>query len=460
MTGRILVVDDEPNMAELLEEDLRRRGYDVDAFTKPEEALAALRERDYDTLLTDLRMPRMTGLELCRKAGELKPDVPVVLMTAFGSMESAVEALRAGADDFITKPVELDLLALTLQRSIDRARMRERVKTLESALDDSAVFGELIGESDPMKRLFEQLRRVAPSDASVLITGESGVGKEMVARAIHENSRRRSGPFIAVNCAAIPETLMESELFGHAKGAFTDARADRAGLFREAEGGTLFLDEIGEMPVALQAKLLRSLESGLVRPVGGSKEVPFDVRLVSATNRELEQAIVDQTFREDLYFRINVIQLEVPPLRRRGADVLVLARHFLKTFAARTDRPVRRLSESAAAKLLAYDWPGNVRELRNVIERAVVLTQFDSIAIEDLPDKVQKFQPDRLAVPGATNEDELVPLDQIERRYIEHVLERTGGNRTLAAKILGLDRKTLYRKLKTYGMEEEKTPAP
>jgi two-component system response regulator HydG len=300
-----------------------------------------------------------------------------------------------------------------------------------------------------MRRLYDQLARIADSDSSILITGESGTGKELVARTIHKRSRRRAAPFIAVNCAALPESLLESELFGHAKGAFTDARAERKGLILQADGGTLLLDEIGDVPLAMQVKLLRALEERVVRPVGGDKEISFDVRILSATNRDLEVALEEQRFREDLYYRLNVIQLELPPLRARATDVLLLASHYLRRFAEQMNKPVTGISERAAEKLLAYSWPGNVRELRNVVERAVALTRFEKIAVEDLPDKIRDYRSSQVII-GGQDPTELLSLEDVERRYILHVLETVGGNKTTAARILGLDRKTLYRKLEQY----------
>ncbi|MGI9518276.1 MAG: sigma-54 interaction domain-containing protein, partial [Pirellulaceae bacterium] len=299
---------------------------------------------------------------------------------------------------------------------------------------------------------YSQLERVADSDASILLTGESGTGKELVARTIHQKSGRAGKPFVAVNCGALPEALLESELFGHVKGAFTDARSDRKGLFVEAHGGTLFLDEIGEMPVSMQVKLLRALEENQVRPVGGNQEIEIDVRLLSATNLDLASAIEENRFREDLYYRINVIQLELPPLRSRGTDVLKIAQHFVEHFAERSGKAVTGVSDQAAKRLLDYSWPGNIRELRNAMERAVTLTGHEQIVVEDLADKIRNYQSRQFLVDG-TDPAELLPMEEIERRYVLHVLDSVEGNKSTAARILGLDRKTLYRKLKQYGVE-------
>jgi two-component system response regulator HydG len=304
-----------------------------------------------------------------------------------------------------------------------------------------------------MKEIYDLLDRLVDSDAAVLITGESGTGKEVVARALHHRGRRSAGPFMAINCAAMPEQLLESELFGHTRGAFTDARAARTGLFLEANGGTLFLDEIGDLPLALQPKLLRALQERVVRPVGATEEVPFDVRLVASTNRDLETAVEEGRFREDLYFRINVIQVALPPLRARGGDVLLLAQHFLEQHAARAEKRVTGLSPAAAERLVSYAWPGNVRELQNCIERAVALARYEQILVDDLPERIRAYR-GSYVVLAADDPSELVPLEQVERRYILRVMEAVGGNKTVAAKVLGLDRATLYRKLERYGRGE------
>ena len=447
MNSRILIVDDERSMCELLETDLKLRGYDAIWFTSATDALAALRDNEVDVVLTDVRMPGTSGLQLCQQISTTYPSIPVIVMTAFGSMETAVAALRSGAYDFITKPVEMDLLAVSLQRAIDHHQLQDRVRRLTETVDHAKHFGDIIGDSSAMQTIYSQLSQLASTDTSVLLTGESGTGKELVARSIHRRSRRNAGPFIAVNCAALPETLLESELFGHAKGAFTDARSERKGLFVQAEGGTLFLDEIGELPLPMQSKLLRALEQRTVRPVGSEREVPFDARIVSATNRDLEAAIHDNTFREDLYYRVNVIQLELPPLRARGGDILLIAEHFLQDFATRMNKCVTALGERVAERLLGYDWPGNVRELRNVMERAVALSRHEVVTVEDLPDKIRNHRAKQIVL-GGDDPTEMISLEEMERRYIMHVLGATGGNQTQAARILGVDRKTLYRKLK------------
>ncbi|TWU18144.1 sigma-54-dependent transcriptional regulator [Allorhodopirellula heiligendammensis] len=447
-TRQIMIVDDERNMCELIETDLRLRGIASRWYTSATEALAAIHKHDFDVVLTDVRMPGTTGLQLCQQLSRTRPDIPVVVMTAFGTLETAISAMRSGAYDFITKPIEMDLLSITLQRAIEHRRLTAQVSLLESTYDAAIPFGELLGQSPTMRNLYEHLKQVAASDAAVLITGESGTGKELVARSIHSGSRRANAPFVAVNCAALTETLLESELFGHVKGAFTDARGERKGLFLEANGGTLLLDEMGEMPMSMQVRLLRALEERRVRPVGSDKEYSFDVRVLTATNRDLETAVAEGRFREDLYYRINVIGIELPPLRARGTDILRLAEHFQEQFAASEGKSVSGFGEGVAERLLSYAWPGNVRELRNVMERAVALTRYDTITLEDLPDKIRSFHEGEMFI-GGLDPSELVPMEEIERRYIHHVLDAVGGNQSQAARILGLDRKTIYRKLKS-----------
>ncbi|WNG30372.1 sigma-54-dependent Fis family transcriptional regulator [Cystobacter fuscus] len=444
--GRVLVVEDEREMRALLEKGLTRRGFVPTARGGADEAFALLESEDFDTVLTDLRMPGMDGIALCERIALNRPDIPVVVVTAFGSLETAVAAIRAGAYDFVTKPVDLDALALVLERAVQHRALREEVRRLRRALGEVSTEGGVVGESLALRRVYELIDRVADSDTSVLVTGESGTGKEVAARALHARGRRQAGPFVAINCAAMPEALLESELFGHVRGAFTDAKTSRSGLFVKANGGTLFLDEVGELPLTLQPKLLRALQERTVRPVGGETEVAFDARIVAATNRDLELAVEEGRFREDLYYRLNVIGLELPPLRARGNDVLLLAQRFLEHFATRSGKRVVGLSPAVAQRLLAYSWPGNVRELQNCIERAVALTAYEQLTVEDLPDRIRDY---RAPNPQTQSQDvsELVSLEEMERRYIQRVMETVGGSRTLASRILGVDRKTLYRKL-------------
>jgi len=450
MPGKVVIVDDDRSMCEMIESDLRSRGFDSSWYVSADEAFTVLRDKDCDVVLTDLQMPGTDGIALCKMIVTHRPDVPVVVITAFGSLETAVAALRAGAYDFITKPFEMDMLVFTLERAINHRYLQHEIKRLAETVKQARWYEELLGESTPMQELYDLIGRVADSEACVLIRGESGTGKELVARALHKRSRRSTHSFVAVNCAALPETLLESELFGHTRGAFTDAKMERKGLFQQADGGTLWLDEIGAFPMALQPKLLRALEERSVRPVGSDKELPFDVRVITGTNRDLESAVEEGRFRDDLLFRINVIPVEMPPLRSRGCDILLLAQHFLEKFAVRSDKRVVGISEAVGKKLLGYPWPGNVRELRNAIEHAVVLTRHEKVIVEDLPDKIRTYRSSHVLV-GSNNPTELLPMEEVERRYIQHVLKAVGGNKTQAARVLGLDRKTLYRKLGHYG---------
>ena len=443
------MVDDDRSMCELLEFGLRKRGFEIVWRTQPLAAIHMLAKEHIQAIVVDLNMPGLKGTELCQRVLANRPDLPVIVITAFGSMETAIAAIRAGAYDFLTKPFEVDTLALALQRAVQHRALCEEVKMLRQAVASSHRFEELIGVSAAMKKIYDLVARVAETDVSVLVTGESGTGKELIARAIHQRSPRRDKPFVAVNCSAMPEPLLESELFGHTKGAFTDARTARKGLFQQADGGTLLLDEIGDLPIGMQPKLLRALQERCIRPVGGDSEVPVDVRVIAATNRDLEAAVEEHRFRDDLYFRINVVQINLPPLRSRSGDVLLLAQHFLEHCAARLSKHVVGISPKAAERLLAYTWPGNVRELHNCIERAVALTAYDQLGLDDLPDKVRDHRPAQLIL-ASPDASELVSVDEIERRYILHALEVLGGNKALAAQILGMDRRTLYRKLELY----------
>jgi two-component system response regulator HydG len=445
----VLVVDDDQGMRDMLGTRLAKRGFDVRTCASGAETLEVLQHEDVDVIVSDVNMKGMNGVELCRHVLERRPQLPVVLITAFGSMELAIQAIRAGAYDFLPKPFEIDQLALAIERGVTLSRLKEEVQRLRRAVAP-AGFGALIGESPKMTELYAVLGKIAESSAPVLITGESGTGKELVARAIHGAGVRAAGPFVAINCAAVPAQLLESELFGHEKGAFTDARAAKAGLFVAADGGTIFLDEITELPLEMQPKLLRALQERVVRPVGSTREVGFDARVITATNRDLESMVEDRAFREDLYFRINVLQVDLPPLRSRGGDVLVLARHFLDRIAARADKRIIGFSPEAAQKLIAYPWPGNVRELENCIERAVALASFDHIAVNDLPEKVRAHRTSQLVL-SSEDPTTLVTLEELERRYVARVLEAVNGNKAAAARVLGIERKTLYRMLERWG---------
>ncbi|UJR82373.1 sigma-54-dependent transcriptional regulator [Sandaracinus amylolyticus] len=447
MRGRVLVVDDDPSSCEMLDEALSHAGFEVIWRISAEDALPIVREHHaLDVVLTDLRMSGASGLDLCRAILEHDPALPVVVITAFGSIRTAVDAIRSGAYDFITKPFDLTVVALALDRAIAHRAMRLELDRLRSRVAAEDHGDLLVGRTDAMRRVIDLIGRAAKSDATVLVTGESGTGKELAARTLHDKSSRAQGPFVAINCAALPEALLESELFGHAKGAFTDARSERPGLFVSASGGTLFLDEIGDMPQGMQVKVLRAIQERSVRPVGSDREVPFDTRIIAATHRDLETEVAAGRFRQDLFFRIHVIEIGLPPLRARGGDVLALAQTFVDRIAARTGRTGLRITHEAAERLLAYEWPGNVRELESSIERAVALARGDELRPEDLPGRVRR------STAGASDPDtsgttELVPLEEMERRYILRVIRAVRGNKKLAAQVLGMDRSTLYRKL-------------
>lgn len=446
MIGHILIIEDDQDMCEMLDVGLARRGFSTSSCVHGLEGVAVIDREQPDVILTDINLPDVNGVQVCREVVATWPEIPVVMMTAFGSMETAIEAIRVGAYDFITKPLDLDILAVALQRAVDHRKLKQQVQVLSEAFARIHSFSGMLGESQVMKDLFSRLERIADAETSVLITGESGSGKEITARALHAYSRRKEKPFVAINCSALPDNLLESELFGHIKGSFTDARQDRKGLLLEADGGTLFLDEIGDIPLSLQPKLLRALEERTVRPVGGNREIPFDVRVIAATNIDIERAVAEGLFREDLYYRLNVIKVDVPPLRRRGTDILLLADKFVRDFAGKQGKKVTGLAESTAKRLLGYAWPGNVRELRNAMEHGVAMTLFDKIVSEDLPQKIRSHAGNALFLETA-DPIELISLEEMSRRYIAHVLKTVKGNQSVAAQILQIDRKTLYRKL-------------
>ena len=446
---RVLIVDDEPEMATVVEQGLGRRGYHAVQVNSADAAWELLEREDFDVLVTDLNMRGMNGIELTDRVAKNRSDIPVIVITAFGSLETAIATLRAGAYDFITKPFDIEQLTLAVERAIQNKRLRDEVKRLRAEVARSKPSSDFVGDGPVMRRLHEVITRVAETDATVLISGETGSGKELVAREIHARSRRTGGPFVAVNCAALPEMLLEAELFGHVAGVFSDAQSSKRGAFLEAAGGTLLLDEIGEMPLGLQAKLVRSLGEHRVRPVGGAADTTFDARIMTATHRDLESLVESGRFRDDLYYRLNVVHVDVPPLRARGSDVLVLAQHFIRKLAETMNKRVTGFSSAVAERLLGYVWPGNVRELRNCIERAIALARFEELTVEDLPPKVRDYKPS-FVVLAADDPTDLVTMEEVERRYIQRVMEAVGQNKTQAAKVLGFDRTTLYRKLERY----------
>ncbi|MCK5826154.1 MAG: sigma-54-dependent Fis family transcriptional regulator [Desulfuromusa sp.] len=448
LPGKILIIDDDKALCELLEEDLGRRGHSVYPALNVVAAREILQQQEIDLVLTDLNMPGISGIDFCAELQRNRPDLPVVIMTAFGSLETAIAALRAGAYDFVTKPVDLDLLSISLSRALQYRQLQGKVRLLRNQVRRQRSDDGMLGESPVFQEIKQQITRIANLDTSVLISGESGTGKELVARALHHQSQRCDEPFIAINCAALPENLLESELFGHIRGAFTDARENRKGLFVEASGGTLLLDEIAELPLTLQPKLLRVLEDHKVRPLGGSKEIDCDVRVLASSHQDLAAVVAAGQFRSDLFYRLNVIELELPPLRERGNDVLLLALKFIQQLSQRFNKSVTGLAQPAAARLLAYHWPGNVRELRNVIERAIALTSHDQLIVEDFPNQIRQPENEAVLPTGLVETGHILPLEEIERRYIRQILNQLNDNRTLAARLLGVDRKTLYRKLK------------
>jgi two-component system response regulator HydG len=458
MTGRVLIVDDEKDFCELAADWLKREGFVPEWCSSAEEALSMHAVDEFDVVVADLHLEEMNGLELCKRIVGGTPDVPVVMMTAFGSLETAIGAIRAGAYDFVVKPCDRQQLGIAVRRAVDHRVLKREVRRLKEQIAVGTRPDSMIGDSPPMRLVYDLIERIGDSDTTVLICGESGTGKELVAQALHRRSHRHARPFVAVNCAALPASLLESELFGHVKGAFTDAKHDRTGLFEQAEGGSIFLDEIGEMPTEMQVKLLRALQDRKVRRVGGTEEKPFDARLITATNRDIEDAVESGRFREDLYYRINVVRIDLPPLRSRGNDVLLLAQTFIGRAAERSGKKVLGLSTDAAHRLREYNWPGNVRELQNCIEAAVALTKYEELVVEDLPEKIRRYVPQDFTVQ-TTNPTELPSLAEIERRYIFEVLNAVGGNKSAAAKILGFDRRTLYRKLESYLGNRAATPA-
>ncbi|MBM4030394.1 MAG: sigma-54-dependent Fis family transcriptional regulator [Planctomycetes bacterium] len=456
--NHILVVDDDWQTADALRKNLRFEGYQADVAGSPPEALALLAKSPYPIVVSDMRMREMSGVELCDEIRRLYPDTDVIILTAYGTIQDAVDAVKRGAYDYLTKPVDTERLLGTLRRLFELHRLRDENRALREEIQAERKATRLIGSSPAIAAVLETARTVAPTDATVLIRGESGTGKELVASAIHELSARAKNPLVKVNCAAIPETLLESELFGHERGSFTGAIALRKGRFEAAHRGTIFLDEISEMSPALQAKLLRVLQEREFQRVGGTETLTVDVRVIASTNRNLEKAVRDGDFREDLYYRINVVPIFLPPLRERREDVLLLASHFLARFAARNRKSFKGIAPAAQQKLMAYHWPGNVRELENAIERAVVMAQGDTIGPDDIalnPDVSRESPEDvasKLLQPGFA-------IEEFERKLLEAGLRKTGGNQSRAAELLGLTRRTLQYRMEKYAIQPKGGPA-
>ena len=470
-TATLLVADDDPAVRQSLERTLAREGYTVVLAPDGQAALERLRQGGVDLLLSDLRMPGLTGLELLREVKAAVPDVDVILLTAFGTVEEAVAAMKDGAVDFLTKPFQRAQLIRVIRKALERRELIAQNLALQRRLDDLLAQGNLIGVSPAFRSMMTLVDQVANSSATVLIHGESGTGKELVARAIHDRSPRRSGPFVAVNCAALPETLLESELFGYEKGAFTGAGGRKEGRFELADGGTLFLDEVADLSPVTQPKILRVLQEGEFERLGGTKTIKVDVRIVTASNQDLAVLVKEKRFREDLFYRLNVIGVTAPPLREKREDVAVLAQHFLRVYAAKNNRTLAGFSDDALRCLEGYAWPGNVRELENVVERAVVLARGNTVEVGDLPDKItenaivlERPAPGETAGDGG-GEGMLrirvgTPLAEVEQRMLEETLRMTRGNKTLTAKLLGIDPKTVFRKLKAAEDEEAGSGEP
>jgi two-component system response regulator PilR (NtrC family) len=458
MTDRLLVVDDEPSMREFLEIMLSQDGYEVITSASGEEGFKIYRKETPDLVLTDVKMPGMSGLDLIREIHSLDPAVPIIAITAYASADDALRAVREGAYDYLSKPFQIEDLRIIIRNALETKRLRRENQELKRSIEEKYRFGEIVGKSSEMEDIFSLIKKVAPSKAGVLIIGESGTGKELIAKAIHYSSPRADKPFITINCTAIPENLLESEMFGHLKGSFTGAVSNKAGLVEAADTGTLFLDEIGEIPLSIQVKLLRFLQEREFRRVGGTDDKKIDVRIIAATNKKLEKEMELGNFREDLYYRLNVIRIKIPPLREREEDIPLLVNHFMKKFAAEQGKNITRVSSLAMRVLSNYSFPGNVRELENIVERCVTLEQSDQLTAENLPTKLIE----RSAATTPTEMD--IPPDGIdlnrtmentERKLITKALEMTGGNRSRAARLLGISFRSLRYRLVKLGMESE-----
>lgn len=457
MNKRILVVDDELSMREFMEILLTGEGYDADTAGSGIDALNMINERDYHLVITDIKMPKMGGLELLKRIKGGAPETEVLMMTAFASTESAVEAMKCGAYDYITKPFKIDEIKLIVEKAFEKIRLKNENILLKKELKESYNFGDIVGVSSGMREVYSLIMRVAPAKSTVLITGESGTGKELVAKSIHSNSQRSDKPFITVNCGAVPENLLESELFGHKKGAFTGAVSNKAGLFELADGGSIFLDEIGEMPLPLQVKILRVIQEKEFRRVGETKDIKADVRIIAASNRDLEAAVREGNFREDLYYRLNVIQIKLPPLRERREDIPSLTLHFLEKYNEELGRNIKKVSSEAMSILQDYDFPGNVRELENIVERAVALERSDIILPESLPEEVKRLGGGRIQrgveiPPEGINMENL--MEEMEKELLLKSLASAKGVKTKAARLLKLSFRSFRYRLAKYGIDD------
>ncbi|MFH1373588.1 MAG: sigma-54 dependent transcriptional regulator [bacterium] len=451
MPARILVIDDEDSMCNFMEIMLTKEGYRVDTAGSGKAGVILLKENNYDLVLADLSMPEMSGIDVLREIKAFKSEQDLIVMTAYASVDSAIEAMKQGALDYVTKPFKIDEIKLAIERSIRRKQLISENQSLKKQLEDNNSFDNFLGASESVVLLKKLTMRIAASDSTVLVLGESGTGKDLITKALHHHSPRSNGPFVTINCAALPETLLESELFGHKKGAFTGAISEKEGLFQVADGGTFFLDEVGNISTAIQVKLLRVLEDKKITPVGGTSPVEVDVRLVAATNSDLEEEVRTGRFRSDLFYRLNVVPIHIPPLRERKEDIKLLTGHFVSIFCQKLKLPVKVVSPRAMAVLENYWWPGNVRELENTIERAVLLNRTETLDVVDFPEKLRRPQP----VTVVSEAEAATPtLESIEKAYIHYVMSQTGGKKAATARILGIDTSTLYRKIQRYQMRE------
>jgi two-component system response regulator HydG len=451
----VLIVDNDASHAETVAESLNRVGYDCTVATSGREGARLIERERFDIVITDLMMTDVNGIEILKRTRQALPECEVILVTGHGTIPSAVEAMQEGAFNYLQKPLDLKQLRVVVGRASESVRLRRTNVELQQRLDERFGFEGVIGTSPQMHAVIDRLKRIAPTDASVLVQGETGTGKELVAQAIHQNSPRKNKPFVALNCAALSENILESELFGHVKGAFTDASTDRVGKFAYAHGGTMFLDEVGDMPMATQIKLLRVLENGEITRVGSNESTKVNVRVLSATNRNLEDAIAAGTFRSDLYHRLKVVTIGLPPLRERAQDIPLLIEHFIRQFSKRHHKAIKSMSPAARMKLLAFDWPGNVRQLRNVVESMVVVDYDGVLDMDDLPSELVEDGPAATAMDGRVGTLASFvgkPLEDVERVFITETLAFTGGNREQAAQLLGIGERTLYRKIKEYGL--------
>jgi len=454
--GKILLIDDSPDILTHLSEYLKNEGYEVESSTDGEKAISMIERKCYDIIFTDLMMPNIDGMEVLKYVTQHSRDSICMILTGYGTIKNAVEAVKLGAFDYLTKPVKMDEILITLKRALEFRDLKRENQNLKNQLKKKYKFENIIGDSEKMHQIFETIEKVADTDSTILILGESGTGKELIAKAIHYNSYRREGPFIPVNCAAIPSELLESELFGHEKGAFTNAIRTRIGRFELANGGTVFLDEIGDMSPNLQSKLLRVLQERQFERIGGVKTVKIDIRIIAATHQDLKVAVEQGRFRQDLYYRLNVIPIRVPPLRERKSDIPLLVHHFLNHFNRSKKRKIQGIHNEALNRLMEYHWPGNVRELENIIERIVILTNNDSITVQDLPEKIQSLSLDE-QTPLFEIPEEGISLDnalnEFEKRLILQALNKTGWIKNKAAQLLNLNRTTLIEKIKRQNLQ-------